>query len=29
MLLVATPYTVNWEVDPLGGETLRTGPVGQ
>jgi hypothetical protein len=29
MLLVATPYSVNWEVDPLGGETLRSGPVDQ
>jgi hypothetical protein len=29
MLLVATPYSVNWEVDPLGGETLKTGPVNE
>jgi hypothetical protein len=29
MLLVATPYSVNWEVDPTGGETLKTGPVGE
>jgi hypothetical protein len=27
MLLVATPYTTDWEVDQLGGERLHTGPV--
>ncbi len=27
VLLVATPYSVNWEVDPTGGETLHSGPV--
>ena len=27
MLLVATPYSTNWEVDRTGGETLKTGPV--
>lgn len=27
MLLVATPYSVHWEVDPLSGETLRSGPI--
>jgi hypothetical protein len=29
VLLVATPYSVNWEVDPTGGETLKTGPVNE
>jgi len=28
VLLVATPYTVDWEVDQLGGERLHTGPIG-
>jgi hypothetical protein len=26
-LLVATPYNVDWEVDPLSGERLQTGPI--
>ena len=28
VLLVATPYTVDWEVDQTGGERLHTGPMG-
>lgn len=28
VLLVATPYTIDWEVDQVGGETLHTGPIG-
>jgi hypothetical protein len=29
VLLVATPYTVDWEVDQIGGERLHTGPINQ
>lgn len=25
--LVATPYTRDWEVDPLGGDRLQSGPL--
>jgi len=28
-LLVATPYTRDWEIDPIGGERLHTGPLDQ